>query len=114
MESGSDTRIPVSFGAAGATDAAWLVEDDAMIPASFYAVRFTLPPRKFGHATGCACCTLRGPAADALTRMFRDRSIAKAPFFRQVIVLASAAGQDAVREALEQDVVTKARYVLAE
>ncbi len=126
MDSGSDMRIPVLFGAvdteAAAPDRdAWLVEDGAAMPAEGYAARFALPEKKFGaadpgaagpgHAIGCACCTLRGPAADALTRMFRARATGAAPYFKRVRVLASPAGEASVREALENDVVTVSRYV---
>ncbi len=112
MESGSDMRIPVLFGGDPGPDEAWLVEDGADMPAG-YAVRFTAAA-KFGHVAGCSCCTLRGPAADALTRMFRARATGMAPFFKKIRVLASPAGQAAVRAALEEDVVTSARYVRAE
>ena len=114
-------RIPVLFGAAAAAAGdAWLVEDGAAMPPEGYAERFTLPVQKFGaagpnaaglrHAVGCRCCTLRGPAADALSRMFRARTTGSAPFFKRVVVLASPAGEAAVRQALTQEVVTKARY----
>jgi hypothetical protein len=94
-------RIPVVIGGApGEGDAAG------------YAVRFALGVGKPGHVAGCVCCTLRGPAADALTTMFRARATGVAPFFRRVVVLASAAGEDAVGQALEGDVVTRARYRL--
>jgi len=112
MDSGSDMRIPVLFGTGAAGEAdAWLVEDGAAMPPEGYAVRFALPPQKVGHAIGCACCTLRGPAADALTRMFQDRATGAAPFFKRVIVLASNSGCALVREALAQDAVTRARFV---
>ncbi len=107
-------RIPVVLGGGGPVREgdAWLVEDGADMPAEGYAVRFALPSVKFGHIAGCACCTLRGPAADALTRMFRARATGAAPFFNRVVVLASPAGEAAVREALSDDVVTAARYEL--
>jgi hypothetical protein len=82
------------------------------MPAAGYAVRFALGVGKPGHVAGCACCTLRGPAADALTTMFRARATGMAPLFRRVVVLASAAGEDAVGQALEGDVVTRARFRL--
>ncbi len=113
MDAASDMRIPILFGGQVEPGDAWLVEDDAEMPAQGYAVRFTLPAQRFGaagHAPGCSCCTLRGPAADALTRMFRDRATGTSPFFKQVRVLASPAGQAAVREALVNDVVTAARF----
>jgi hypothetical protein len=78
------------------------------MPDSGYAVRFALGLP--GHPLACACCTLRGPAADALGRMFRERATGVAPFFSRVVVLASAAGEAAVGEAVEGDVVVRARY----
>jgi hypothetical protein len=115
MNSGTDMRIPVLFGGnteAGDADA-WLVEDIAAPPPSGYAHRFTLPANGFGHAMGCTCCAPRGPAADALARMFRARATGTAPFFKRVLVLASPAGEAAIREALTKDVMTAARYVTA-
>jgi len=119
-----DMRILVAMGGKGGPAAggpaaggpaagdAFLVEDGHDMPATGYAVRFALGPGKPGHFAGCACCTLRGPAADALTRMFRARATGVAPFFSRVAVLASPEGEAAVREALEADVVTKARFRL--
>jgi hypothetical protein len=113
MDFAPDMRIAVLFGDAAAEEGdAFLVEDGADMPANGYAVRFALPERKLGHVVGCACCTLRGPAADALTGMFRARATGAAPFFKRVVVLASPAGKQAVREALTGDVVTSARYRL--
>jgi hypothetical protein len=94
-------------GRPGPADAA-LVEDGFDMPDSGYAVHFALGLP--GHPLACACCTRRGPAADALGRMFRERATGVAPFFGRVVVLASPEGEAAVREALEGDVVTKARY----
>jgi hypothetical protein len=105
-------RIPVVIGTAPSQGDAVLVEDGFDMPAEGYAVRFALGAGKPGHLAGCACCTLRGPAADALTIMFRARATGAAPFFTRMVVLASPAGEAAVREALEADVVTKARFRL--
>ncbi len=108
-------RIPILIGGSAAREGdAFLVEDGADMPAGGYAVRFALGARKFGHQVGCACCTLRGPAADALTGMFRARVTGNAPFFKRVVVLASPEGEAAVREAIADDVVTAARYRLEE
>jgi hypothetical protein len=109
---GDDMRIPVvigGYGGAGFGDAS-LVEDGFDMPETGYAVRFALGVGQAGHVAGCACCTLRGPAADALTTMFRARAMGLAPFFSRVVVLASPAGVAAVREALAADVVTRARF----
>ncbi len=101
-------RIPILFGVEPGAGDAVLVEDGHDMPADGYAVRFTVA--QAGHVIGCACCTLRGPAADALGRMFMARARGEAPFFARVVVLASEAGVAEVRRALGEDVVTKARY----
>jgi hypothetical protein len=115
MNPSPDMRIPVLFepGQGDERDA-WLVEGDRPAPAGAYTARFTLPDFPFGHAAGCACCTRRGPAAAALADMFRARAIGAAPYFRRVVVCASAAGQAAIRGALADDIVTKARFILTE
>jgi hypothetical protein len=112
MGNTGDMRIPVVLGGTPAEGDAVLVEDGFDMPASGHAVRFALGTGKPGHLAGCACCTLRGPAADALTTLFRARATGLAPFFTRVVVLASPAGEAAVREAMEGDVVTKARFRL--
>ncbi len=105
-------RIPIILGGEPAPGDAFLVEDGADMPDAGYAVRFALGAAKPGHFAGCACCTLRGPAADALTAMFRARATGAAPFFSRVVVLASPEGAAAVRAALHDDVVTQARFRL--
>jgi hypothetical protein len=108
MISDTDMRIPIVMGDRPEPADAVLVEDGLEMPETSYAVRFV--PRKPGHGLSCACCTLRGPVSDALGRIFRERATGAAPFFKRVVVLASPAGEDAVREALNKDVVTAARY----
>lgn len=112
MSKTADARIPVAFGGQPGPDDAFLVEDGQKMPGAAYAVRFAPAGGKPGHVAGCACCTLRGPAADALRRMFLARARGEAPFFARVIVLASSDGAAAIRDALTQDVVTQARYRL--
>ena len=103
-----DPRIPIVIGAVPGPGDAVLVEDGSDMPAAGYALRFTVA--KPGHGTGCACCSLRGPAADALTRLFRERATGVAPFFSRVVVLASPEGEAEIRAALAEDVVCRARY----
>jgi hypothetical protein len=111
MENSPDMRIPVLFGErSGGTGAVWLVETGLQPPLPGHTEYFTLPPAKFGHLAGCTCCTPRGPAADALSRLFRARATGAAPFFNRVIVLASPAGEAAIRTALTTDPPTAARY----
>jgi len=112
MNKTADARIPVAFRGSPGPNDAFLVQDGRNMPDSGYAVRFALAGGKPGHVIGCACCTLRGPAADALGRMFMARARGEAPFFARVIVLASPEGEAAIRDALAQDVVTQARYRL--
>jgi len=109
-----DARIPVLFdpGSAAAGDA-WLVEGDRPAPPGAHIVRFMPPPHAPGHTVGCACCTPRGPVADALAGLFRARATGTAPFFARVIVLASPDGQKIVERALAEDVILRARYSLA-
>jgi hypothetical protein len=111
MKNSPDMRIPVLFGdLSDETDAVWLVETGLQPPVPGHTEYFTLPPAKFGHIAGCSCCPPRGPAADALSRLFRARATGTAPFFNRVIVLASPAGESAIRAALITDALTAARY----
>ncbi len=113
MKLASDMLIPVLFGDVQAEkDDVYLTEGGAEPVLSGYAESFTLPPGKFGHVKGCNCCTPRGPAADALTRLFRARATGCAPFFKRVIVRASPAGEAAIRAAIANDLLTTARYRL--
>jgi len=107
----ADRRIPVYIGGAPGPDDAVLVEDGHTLPATGHAVRF-VPPR-LGHQAGCFCCAARGPAANALSSLYRDRAMGTAPFFSRVFVLASQPGEADVKAALEQDAVTRARFRLA-
>ena len=56
---------------------------------------------------------LRGPAADALSALFRARATGVAPLFKRLVVLASAEGEAAVEAELAEDVVSAARFRLA-
>ena len=103
-------RIQVLFGGLPGAEVAVLVEEGLDPPQQVYAVRFALA--KPGHFPGCFCCPPRGPIATALGQLFRDRATGKTPFFKRLVVLASPAGEAAVREAMAGDVVTQARYRL--
>jgi hypothetical protein len=108
MVSDTDMRIPLVMGEKPEPSDAILVEDGLDMPQTGYAVQFSAG--RPGHGLSCFCCTPRGPVANALGRMFRERATGSAPFFKRVVVLASPAGENAVREALTGDVVTAARY----
>ena len=105
-----DSRIPVYMGGTPGSADAVLVEDGHAMPEAGHAMRFVAP--KLGHQAGCFCCTARGPAANALSALYRDRAIGAAPYFNRVLVLASLLGEADVRAALEQDAVTRARFRL--
>jgi hypothetical protein len=115
-----DARVPVRLSPAGEppADAAFLLEGDGKAPEgagpSAPVARFT-PPAPSGHAIGCACCTPRGPVAEALGRLFLARARGEVGFFRSVIARpASAAGEAAIRAALADDPLVSARFRLAE
>lgn len=107
-----DGRIWVRFGAVAEAEPgeALLIEGPA--PAEGRAVaRFVVPARIGGHPVGCACCVPRGPVAIALGSLFLARARGELPWFRSVLaVTTSAAGREAVRSALTDDVVTRARF----
>ena len=104
-------RIPILFAIPTRSDDAVLVEEGQTMPLQGYALRFSAPATP-GHPLGCTCCVVRSPVSDALGRLFRARATGTAPFFKRVVVLASPAGEAAVREALAGDVMAAARYRL--
>lgn len=112
----ADDRVPVRFGvaAAAAPDEAVLVEGDAVVPNGLPVARFRLTPGLTGHPVGCACCTPRGPVADALGRLFLARARGEVAFFRSVVAMvATPAGEAAVRRALAAEQVSAGRFRLA-
>jgi hypothetical protein len=113
-----DSRLMIRFGGAaeGAPATALLVEDGdpaAHVPPSAVTVaRFALPATS--HVVGCACCLPRGPVSVALGRLFVARARGEVGLFNEVVAVThSQAGAAAVRAALEDDVVTRARFRLA-
>jgi hypothetical protein len=95
-----DARIPVFFATAAEEMAgvAWLAEDAA---APWDA---SVGGPAGDHVAGCACCVARSPVAEALGRLFRARAVGEVPFFTRLgVVPASAAGEAALRQALETD-----------
>ncbi len=107
MTMDQDSRIAVRFGRTVEDGAAALIEGDGRSAAS--VAHFTLPATL--HGPGCACCLPRGPAAVALGRLFLARARGEAPLFDTVVaVTRTPAGEAAVRAALEDDVVTRARF----
>jgi hypothetical protein len=115
MVESSDDRMLVRFGSADVArpDAALLVEGDAVMPSGHVMARFRLTPGLIGHPFGCACCTPRGPVAEALGRLFLARARGEVAFFCSVVaVVATPAGEAAVRAALAEDQVSAGRFRL--
>lgn len=124
-----DARVPVRLSLAGAppADAAFLLEGEpdapgcvpGCVPPGAAVARFALPAptavAPSAHPAGCACCTPRGPVAEALGRLFLARARGEVGFFRSVIARpASPAGEAAIRAALAGDPLVSARFRLAE
>lgn len=109
----SDPRIPVRFGVTsdGGPDVALLIEGDAPARPGVACARFFARPA-FGHRSGCACCASRGPAAEALARLFLAGVRGAAPFGSVVAVTATSAGRREVDTALSTDPLGAARFVL--
>jgi len=106
-----DARIPVTIGGGHppAPTTALLIEGDATAPGPQPVARFVLP--EGGHPAGCACCTPRGPVAEALGRLFLARARGECPWFNEVVALVnSEAGRQAVRKALQDDPLISARF----
>jgi hypothetical protein len=103
-------RIPVVMGGFTGPGDAVLVEEGAEFAGAGYVVGFAVG--QVGHVVGCACCGGRGPVAEVLGRMYVERARGEAPFFGRVVVVASESGEKAVQEALEGDVVVRARYLV--
>lgn len=112
-----DTRIPVTFLADAAALEGWLaaggpaalLTDGAAAPPGIAATqRFTPHP---AHRMGCACCAGRSAAAIALDRLFQGRARDPRLWFGRVAVLAaSPAARREAAAALEDDVLTLARF----
>jgi hypothetical protein len=102
-----DIRIPVRFGGTH-DDAAYLLEGRAAAPAGAYGVSFTLAPQ--WHGPGCACCAPGRAVVAALAGLHRAMVTGAAAPFRCVVVRASATGEAAVRAALAQDALVRARF----
>ncbi|MGC9270167.1 hypothetical protein [Acidiphilium sp.] len=103
-------RIAVVFGGEVAAGDAVLAAGDAVVPAGVAHERFFVAGNPL-HGVGCACCAPRGPAAEALGRLFLARARGAVPWFSRVVVLADDRGVAAVRAALQGDAVTRARFM---
>ena len=110
----ADPRIPLHLGplADAPPGAALLIEGDTPAQADVPLARFTARPTPF-HPLGCACCTPRNAAAQALARLFLARARGGAWFAEVQAVTTTEAGAGAVRAALAEDRLTAARFRLA-
>ena len=108
-----DARLPVYLAPLSEAPslAAFLVEGDAAVPSGHAVERFV--PRAGEHPAGCTCCGPRSPAAQALSRLFIARARGTAPHFAAVTVIAGAAGEREVQDALRQDPAVAAWFRLA-
>lgn len=108
-----DARVPVVFGelAEAAGEDVLLFEGDK-IPGDLIGVSFRPGPGVL--AMGCACCTPRGPLAQALGEMFMARVKGEIPFFRRVVAVAETEeGRATMLAALTEDPLCSARYRIA-
>jgi hypothetical protein len=65
------------------------------------------------HAVACACCQGRGPAAEALDRLFQARVRGQCRWFDRLLALAETPEATALlHAALRDDAVTAARFRL--
>ena len=113
----ADARIPVTILPGREALAVWLaaggpaavITDVAEpLPGAVATERFA--PRA-AHRFGCGCCGGRSAAAVALDRLFQARARNTVPWFARVAVLAaSATAEQDIAAALDQDVLTRARY----
>jgi hypothetical protein len=106
-----DSRVPVVFApAASEPGDALLIEGEAAAPAGRLVAHFRLS----GGVpwAGCPCCAPRGPISRALLGLFVARARGVCEPFTRVVVLASAAGEAAVRQAVADDAFLAGRYRL--
>jgi hypothetical protein len=107
----ADDRIPLRFGQPEAGEAV-LIEGDAATAPGRPIARFRLVPGLAGHVLGCACCVPRGPVAEALGRLFLARARGEVAWFHSIAVIATPAGEAAVRAALAGDQVSAGHFRL--
>ena len=117
-----DARIPLLLtdGAAAlavaltAGPAAAVLTEAPPPPLPAGAVALVSFDASVSHATACACCGGRPPAAAALDRLFQARVRNQCPWFDRVVALAETPdARAAIAVALTQDAVTAARFRVA-
>jgi hypothetical protein len=113
MNNEADHRLLVHFRQPAANEAL-LIEGLGVASPGAAVAHFRLARPRRGHSLGCACCVPRGPAAEALGRLFVARARGEVAWFAAVAVLATPAGEAAVRAALQQDRLCAGRFRVAE
>ncbi len=109
----ADQRIELVFGGPVAPADAIVLAGNGPAPQAIAIERFS-STAPLGHGVACACCAPRSQASLALTRLFLARARGEVAWFKRVVVLADPATQAALRAVLADDVLTRARFVLAE
>jgi hypothetical protein len=104
--------IEIVFGGPVTAADAVLIEGDGAAPPAAAVARFVVRAKPL-HGVGCACCAPRGPASEALSRLFLARARGEVALFSRVVVLAGDEGMALVRAALAGDAVTRARFGVA-
>jgi hypothetical protein len=107
-----DARVPVVFGALSElrADDALLIDGTAAAPDGVTVVRLADPSVPM-HVAGCVCCVPRSAAGAALSGLFLARGRGDVAFFRRV--LAVTPEPDAIRTAVEDDLVASSWFRLA-
>ena len=109
----ADQRIELVFGGKVEPTDAVLLAGSGPAPQAVAIERFSPTPAP-GHGIGCACCAPRSQASLALARLFLARARGEVAWFKRVVVLADPATHAALRAALADDILTRARFMIAE
>ena len=110
-----DARLPLRFGTlADAQDGdAVLLPQGAHAPPGLPAAYLPAgADAALGHPAGCACCSPRNPAAQALGSLFLRRGRGEMAAFRSVLAAVGAGDADLVRAALLSDPLASGRFRL--
>lgn len=102
-------RLPIIFGTNPGPDAALLREGRG---GDAPGIAWFQPASAVRHATVCACCAGRSPAALALTRLLHARARGAVPFFTHVVVEAGEAGRAEARDAVAHDPLVSGTFRL--
>ncbi len=107
-----DARLPLRFGAesdAGPEDALLLEGEGA----AARGLAWFRPPAERPHPIDCSCCVARTEAGRALSGLLLARGRGDGLFFRRVVaVIETAAGRQAVLQALAADPVVSVSFKL--